>query len=274
VKYFEFVFHIEPTEVFRDVVLAYIEDLPFDSFEDTETGLKAYTTDPDLQPENILPMFADLVEANIVVHRNEVEPKNWNEEWEKNFSPIMVKDQILIYAPFHLVDHAFAYRIVIEPKMSFGTGHHSTTFLMCEMMLGMELQGLTMLDMGCGTGVLAILAEKLGASSVDAIDIDDWAFANTKENLERNNSLRVQAFMGDAELLVDQQYDVILANINRNILVNDQKKYDRCLKSGGYILISGFYTSDISILLQSFNDYELIEELSQNDWACLRLRKI
>jgi ribosomal protein L11 methyltransferase len=274
VSYFEFDFKIDPIVPFRDVVLAYIEDLSFDSFEEYPGGLKAYTTEASLKPEFVLSLLEELRgEASIEVIRTEIETKNWNEEWEKNFNPIRVHDQILIHAPFHHIEESFPHRIIIEPKMSFGTGHHSTTWLMCEMILGLDLKDKVVLDMGSGTGVLAILAEQRGAKNIDAIDIDEWAFENCKENLERNNCSRIQAYMGNADLLQGKSYDVILANINRNILVNDQTIYSSCLASGGEILLSGFYQSDIPIILSAFSNYDLVKESEQNDWACLRLRK-
>jgi ribosomal protein L11 methyltransferase len=274
VSYYEFDFRIDPIIPFRDVVLAYIEDLSFDSFEEYPGGLKAYTTEASLEPDYVLSLLEELRgEASIEIVRTEIETKNWNEEWEKNFNPIRVHDQILIHAPFHLIDESFPHRIIIEPKMSFGTGHHSTTWLMCEMILGLDLKNKTVLDMGSGTGVLAILAEQRGASSVDAIDIDEWAFENCKENLERNGSSHIQAYMGNAELLAGKSYDIILANINRNILVNDQAIYSSCLASGGEILLSGFYRSDVPIILSAFSNYDLVKESEQNDWACLRLKK-
>ncbi len=273
-NYFEFDFKIDPIVPFRDVVLAYIEDLSFDSFEEYPGGLKAYTRDSTLETSFVLTLLEDILsEASIEIVRTEIATKNWNEEWEKNFTPIRVHDQILIHAPFHNVEEHFPHRIEIEPKMSFGTGHHSTTWLMCEMILGLELHDKTILDMGSGTGVLAILAEQCGAKTIDAIDIDEWAFENCKENLERNGTQKTMTLLGDASLLTGKTYDIILANINRNILVNDQPIYSKCLKSGGEILLSGFYTSDVPIILAAFENYDLIKQSEQNDWACLRLKK-
>jgi ribosomal protein L11 methyltransferase len=177
-----------------------------------------------------------------------IEATNWNAEWEKSFDPISVDGACLIRAPFHEIQGDYKFVITIEPKMSFGTGHHATTHLIISEMLQMEWDGLDVLDMGSGTAVLAILAEKMGARDIDAIDIDEWAFENAEENASRNDCSKIRCLLGGAELLGDKKYDIILANINRNILLRDMHLYRAVLKDGGKILFSGFYEQDVTEL--------------------------
>jgi ribosomal protein L11 methyltransferase len=274
VNYREFSFVLPQPEEQRDIFLAYVSEFAFDSFSETEEGFNAYTTEASVTAEMIQAALAENLEGmDYELSIREVEQKNWNEEWEKNFEPIVVDDQVLIRAPFHQDSGSFSHEIVIEPKMSFGTGHHSTTYLMVRAMLGIEHTGKNVLDMGCGTAVLAILAELLGAASVEAIDIDDWAYENSVENVGRNSCEKIRCYLGDASLLKDQRYDIILANINRNILIRDKAAYDNVLASGGYLLLSGFYATDVSILLDAFSDYICLHEYSKGGWACLVLQK-
>ena len=196
---------------------------------------------------------------------------NWNTEWEKNFEPIMVNDTVSVRAPFHEKTD-LPYEIVIEPKMSFGTGHHETTHLMIQQLLSADLKDKTVLDMGSGTGILAIMAELRGAKSVDAIDIDDWCYENAMENAERNNCKKIRVFKGDAALLADKNYDVIIANINRNVLINDLPVYYKCLNKGGILLLSGFYREDIPFIKKAATGLGLKESdlLEKNNWISLK----
>ncbi|MCL4152991.1 UNVERIFIED_CONTAM: hypothetical protein GTU68_028847, partial [Idotea baltica] len=203
--------------------------------------------------------------------REEIEQVNWNSEWEKNFTPIEVDELVSIRAPFH-PNPNLKYDIVIEPKMSFGTGHHETTHMMVQHLLKMDLTNKKVLDMGCGTGILAILAEMKGATPLDAIDIDNWCYLNSIENVERNNCKHISVYEGDASLLINKKYDVIIANINRNILLNDIKIYADCLNAGGVLLLSGFYQEDIPIIdaeVSKFN-MKLEEFIERNNWVALK----
>jgi len=200
-----------------------------------------------------------------------IEDENWNAKWESNFDPIWVTDQMIIRAPFHAQPSGVKYDILIEPKMSFGTGHHATTFLVAKAMLEMNWQGKCVLDMGAGTGVLGILAQKMGASEVDAIDIDEWAFENMKENNERNGT-SMSMHMGGAELLESApKYDVILANINRNILTRDMTYYAQTLKSGALIMFSGFYVQDEQDIKDAAADcgLEFSHSSAKEQWAMM-----
>jgi len=201
----------------------------------------------------------------------EIEQVNWNHEWEKNFEPIVVDNEVSIRAPFHK-NPGLAYDIVIEPKMSFGTGHHETTHLMVQHLRALDLKGKQVLDMGCGTGILAIFAEMRGAGSVDAIDIDNWCYENSLENVERNQCKTISVYEGDSSLLKPNSYDLIIANINRNILLADMEIYIQSLKEQGILLLSGFYTEDIEIINAAAekNGLLLDKKLERNNWVGLK----
>ncbi|MEO0902266.1 MAG: 50S ribosomal protein L11 methyltransferase, partial [Bacteroidota bacterium] len=211
--YIEFKFDIEPREPFSDILMAELGELGFESFVETESGVLAYILESDWQEGMLNDLF---VLQNSDVHiswtQKNIAQQNWNAEWEKNFHPIHVDGVCAVRAPFHSPENV-QYDIVIEPKMSFGTGHHETTYMMLKRILDLDFSGKTVLDMGCGTGVLAILAEMKGAGKVDAIDIDEWCYINTKENIERNRCENIDAFQGDVGLIKEKKYDVILANI-------------------------------------------------------------
>nr|MBA3900646.1 50S ribosomal protein L11 methyltransferase [Bacteroidota bacterium] len=208
----------------------------------------------------------------------ELKSENWNQEWEKNFTPVIINDQCVIRAPFHDPFPNVRFEIIIEPKMSFGTGHHETTALMADSMLDHAFDGIlnkSVLDMGCGTGVLAILAAMIGAKEVAAIDNDEWAFANTCENILVNNYNSIKAELGDAKLLQGRKFDTILANINRNILLNDMPAYEDSLVSGGNLLMSGFFNTDIEVLKNKAISLGLkpVGEKSLHNWTILHFIK-
>lgn len=273
--YLGYHFTIEPKELGSEILVAELGELPFESFVESEFGLTAYIQ-KELWKEDIL---ADLfvlqsLEFNISYTIEEIEQVNWNEEWEKNFEPIEVDDICHVRAPFH-PKTAAQYDIVIEPKMSFGTGHHETTHMMIQHLLHLDVQGKKTLDMGCGTAILAILAEMKGAQPIDAIDIDNWCYLNSIENAARNNCQYITVYEGDAALLVDQKYELIIANINRNILLADIPAYTKCLLPGGILLLSGFYEEDIPFLEASCvaNGLQYVSKLQRNNWVSLKFEK-
>ena len=273
--YIAYHFTIEPAELGSQILIAQLEETSFESFEETEEGVSAYVQ-KDVWSENILNEIEILTNENFKISytTNEIEPVNWNEEWEKNFSPIDVDGICHVRAPFHPATNA-KYEIVIEPKMSFGTGHHETTHMMIQHILETDFSNKKTLDMGCGTAILAILAEMKGAQPIDAIDIDNWCYLNSIENAERNNCKHISVYEGDASLLVGKKYDVIIANINRNILLNDMQQYVDCLNENGILFLSGFYTEDIPVISESCTSKGLtyVKQFERNNWVALKFVK-
>ena len=270
--YIGYHFTIKPLEPGVEILIAELGETPFESFIETENGISAYIqkqywNDDILNDVQIL--GSD--EFDIEYTFEEIEQVNWNEEWEKNFEPIDVDNTCRVRAPFHEKTNA-RYDIVIEPKMSFGTGHHETTYMMIQHLLETGLENKKTLDMGCGTAILAILAEMKGAKPIDAIDIDNWCYLNSIENAERNNCQHISVYEGDASLLDGKSYDVIIANINRNILLNDMEQYVACLNKGGLLFLSGFYEEDIPAINASCTEKGLtfIKKLSRNNWVSLK----
>jgi ribosomal protein L11 methyltransferase len=273
--YIAYYFELVPLTPYKDILVAELGYAGFESFVETETGVTAYIQKTEWH-ENILDgiYILNSDEVSIKYSFGEIEQTNWNAEWEKNFNPIEVDGQVTVRAPFHEKPKT-AYDIIIEPKMSFGTGHHETTHMMIQHILKNDVEGKSVLDMGCGTGVLAILTEKRGARSIDAIDIDHWCFENSNENVERNKCEHISVFEGDASLLGGKKYDIIIANINRNILLNDMKSYAESLNANGTIFLSGFYTEDISMLEEECTKYhlKLIDSIERNNWASLKFER-
>lgn len=241
-------FHVRPKNPGTDILLAELSQLPFDSFEETDSGLSAYI-DSELWKEQLLDKVEILQNASFQIDYTveSIPVTNWNETWEQQFSPITVDAKLHIRAPFH-PSGDYPLEIVIMPKMSFGTGHHETTFLMSKMLLSQNLSNQKVLDMGSGTAILAILSEKLGATDIDAIDIDPWCFENANENIQLNQSRHIVVHQGDAKLLGNKSYHVIIANINRNILLQDMPAYCKVLELGGRLFLSGFYDDDFPMI--------------------------
>ena len=270
--YIEYNFTFSPKEPISEILIAELGNVGFESFVETENGVTAYIQKTDWSAEILADVFVlNSDEFSIEYNQNEVPQTNWNAEWEKNFEPIQVDDLVSIRAPFH-ENPNLKYDIVIEPKMSFGTGHHETTHMMVQHLLQLDLENKKVLDMGCGTGILAIFAEMKGAKPLDAIDIDNWCYENSVENVTRNNCKNISVYEGDATLLVDKKYDVIIANINRNILLMDMKVYTNCLQEGGILLLSGFYEQDIPVIDAEVIKYGLKLEkfIQRNNWVALK----
>jgi ribosomal protein L11 methyltransferase len=270
--YIEYNFTFSPKEPISEILIAELGNVGFESFVETENGVTAYIQKTDWSAEILADVFVlNSDEFSIEYNQNEVPQTNWNAAWEKNFEPIQVDDLVSIRAPFHKNPN-LKYDIVIEPKMSFGTGHHETTHMMVQHLLQLDLENKKVLDMGCGTGILAIFAEMKGAKPLDAIDIDNWCYENSVENVTRNNCENISVYEGDATLLVDKKYDVIIANINRNILLMDMKVYTNCLEAGGILLLSGFYEQDIPVIDAEVIKYGLKLEkfIQRNNWVALK----
>lgn len=273
--YIAYHFTVAPKELGTEILIAELGEKPFESFVETENGCTAYIQ-KSLCQDNLLEDIYILQSPEFTISYTveEIEQVNWNEEWEKNFEPIDVDGKCHVRAPFHPKTNA-EFDIVIEPKMSFGTGHHETTHMMIQHLLEMNIENLKTLDMGCGTAILAILAEMKGAKPIDAIDIDNWCYQNSIENAQRNNCQHITVYEGDASLLKNKLYHLIIANINRNILLNDIKQYAECLHSNGIILLSGFYEQDIPYLDAACIENGLIfqKKIVRNNWASLRYIK-
>jgi ribosomal protein L11 methyltransferase len=270
--YLAYHFTIEPKELGSEILIAELGEKAFESFVDSDFGIVAYVQ-KELWTETILADIEILgsPEFTISYTVEEIAQVNWNEEWEKNFEPIDVDHICHVRAPFHPKTKA-EYDIVIEPKMSFGTGHHETTHMMIQHLLETDVRGLRTLDMGCGTAILAILAEMKGAEPIDAIDIDNWCYLNSIENAERNNCKHIAVYEGDAALLKGKKYDVIIANINRNILLNDMQQYVDCLNPNGTLFLSGFYNEDFDAINESCTEKGLlfVKKLERNNWISLK----
>lgn len=273
-SYLEFDFKINPLTPWNEILMAELIEIGFDSFTEENDGILAY-----IQKD----LFSEEQLENVgILHREDIEISftyqempniNWNEEWEKNFSPINVEDKVLIRAEFHDPDPTM-HEIVIQPKMSFGTGHHPTTHLMIQQMLEMDFEGKKVLDMGCGTSVLAIFAKQKGAAEVTAIDIDEWSVENSIENAQRNG-VDLKISQGTAENLGNEMFDIILANINRNILISDIPDYVSVLNNGGKLLLSGLCFFDVNDILEVCTSQGLILENQQQreEWISLLLKK-
>ena len=270
--YISYSFIVFPKEPATEILIAELGEVGFESFTENEDGITAYIQKKDWHKdilEDIQILNSD--EFKISYESAEIEQVNWNTEWEKNFEAIQVNDQISVRAPFH-ADPKLEYDIVIVPKMSFGTGHHETTHLMLQQLLDLDLAGRSVLDMGCGTGILAIFAEMKGADKIDAIDIDSWCYENSIENAEKNKCNNITVYQGDAALLKEKSYDLIIANINRNVLLQDIAIYSRNLAKKGVLLLSGFYKEDIPIIDKEAQRYNLCLEktLEKNNWVSLK----
>ncbi|MEZ7901398.1 MAG: 50S ribosomal protein L11 methyltransferase [Flavobacteriales bacterium] len=248
-NYYHCHFELKEPQPWSEILVTYLGELNFESFQNEGNTLDAYIQHKEFDLKKVEEVLKTIDTEILKFTHILIEDENWNAQWEKNFEPIYIDKHCIIRAPFHEKEEGFDYEIIINPQMSFGTGHHQTTYLVMKAMFGIDFENTTVLDMGSGTGILAILAEKLNCKSALAIDIDEWAFQNTIDNIELNSCKKIEVLEGGAELLTEaNKYELVLANINRNILVNDMKQYVSSMKKGGIIYMSGFYTSDVSII--------------------------
>lgn len=276
-KYFEVTFTTTPcNETVNDVVSALAGEIGFESFVEWENGVQAYVQQSLFDEESLKEMIANfpLPDTQIVYEIKEAEDKDWNEEWEKNFfQPIVIGDRCCIHSTFHKDTPKTEYEILINPQMAFGTGHHETTSsIICEL-LDADLEGKSVLDMGCGTSILAILASMRGADPVTAIDIDDWCVNNSRDNIELNNIHNIKVELGDAALLEGREpFDVIIANINRNILLADMDRYAACMHPGSELFMSGFYVQDIPAIREKAESLGMtfVHHREKNNWAAVK----
>jgi len=276
-NYYELLFTTQPTEDYQqDLLINELGEIGFDTFEEVEQGFKAYIPSADFNRELLdehLEEYRSMFDFSYEI--NLIPQKNWNEVWESNFEPIQIRDKVFVRATFHQPKPEFDYEIVIDPKMAFGTGHHETTSMMMDMMLDADFNGKDVLDMGCGTGILAILASKLGAKDITAIDYDPVCYESTIENSALNDITNIKAICGSKEAIPDEQFDIIFANINRNILLDQIWRYSEVLKQGGEIYFSGFYeTLDLDIIKEEAGKYRLkyVAHQKTKEWVAAKFK--
>ncbi|MCL2414268.1 MAG: 50S ribosomal protein L11 methyltransferase [Bacteroidales bacterium] len=266
------VHHQEPMQT--EILIAQLGELGFDSFVENSNELSAYIPSENFSENDIFSLVKSSPNINSFSVKK-IEEQNWNSVWESSYEPVRFDNFCTIRAPFHEPVSDVKFDLIIEPKMSFGTAHHETTSLMIEWLRSEPVKGKRILDMGCGTGILAILAKKLGAEFVEAIDNDEWAFENTKENILRNETSEIYVELGDAENLKGKKFDLIIANINRNILIRDMPMYVETMSKNAVILLSGFYKSDLDAVSKSCvdNGLQYISHLEKNNWAAAKFVK-
>lgn len=262
----------------NDILMAQLSMLGFESFEETENSLLAYIQESDFSKEALEEIPAcKLLSDNGKLKIEYIKEQNWNKVWESNYPAVLIADRCYIYAPFHEKRPEIEFNILINPKMAFGTAHHETTSQIIELVLDENLEGKEILDMGCGTGVLALLASMKGAGHIDAIDNDPWAFSNIEENIVLNNISNITPLLGDASLLtVKEKYDIIFANINKNSLLRDIPAYSGVLKSTGTIYFSGFYEADLRQVKTKAKEssLEYLKHISRNNWVAAVFQKV
>ena len=257
-------------ENLKNMFMELLGEIGFDSFMDTDEGFEAYCQEPALDENELNDIMQMEQFANVKLLKKELIPdQDWNATWEASYEPVIINEFCRIRAPFHKVEGSYKYDLIIEPKMSFGTAHHETTSQIIELMLQSDFSGLNLLDMGSGTGVLAILAKKLGSATTVAIDNDEWAYRNALDNIRLNNENDIIVELGDANSLNDRQFDIILANINRNILLRDMKEYVKSLVDGGKIFFSGFYEEDLVLITKEAERLGLkyVNHVTKNNWT-------
>ncbi len=266
----------EITEEESDIIIAHLSQAEFESFETANQGVKAYIQTSLINQEDIDAIILNLKTLyTFTTEIKAMENVNWNEEWEKDYDPVFVNDHCVIRAPFHKISPKPEYDIVIEPKMAFGTGHHETTFLISDILFSKRLKNKVICDAGTGSGILSILASKLGAKSIFAYDIDQWSYNNTKENIKINKIENVEIKKGNVSLLKGKNYDIILANINRNILLKDVTQFSLSLQKSGILIVSGFYSQDLPIIISEFAKQKLKLDTfkKKNNWVVAIFKK-
>jgi len=276
-NYTELNFSITPQTPFQDILIAELAEIGFESFEETENGLLAYIQEPlldETQLKGLDILTNDLVQIQYTL--KQIPEQNWNALWESNYDSVLIDNRCYIRAPFHPTNPDMEFEILIEPQMSFGTAHHETTANMIKLLLNEDVKDKSLLDMGCGTGVLAILAHKKGANPICAIDNDEWAYRNSVENVKKNKTNSIEVLLGDAALLKNKTFDLIFANINKNILLADMKIYSQCLNKNGHLFMSGFYLFDLKDIQKKAVSLglEYKSYITDNDWVVVKFTKI
>lgn len=271
-NYIELNIEFKALEPWRDILVSQLAEEGFESFVETNTGLLSYIAEKEFE-ESMLASLKN-IEAIDQFRTKVIQDQNWNATWEENFDPVIVEDKLAIIAPFHKEEFSQSMVITIQPQMSFGTGHHQTTWLASKRFFDLDLSDKSVLDMGTGTGILAILAEILGAKSVYAPDIDEWSYNNAQENIALNNCNKIEVALGDDQLLRGRSFDVIVANINKNVLLQQFPTYAEVIVDGGTLLISGFFETDKEDLVQAAGKLGFIFEqiFTKDEWALVQFK--
>jgi len=276
-EYTEVDIRLKEVNPYSDILVARLNEIEFESYSEYECGLKGYVKTQLLDQdalENILSEISERTEISFTIQK--LKKQNWNAHWESNYQPVFINENCVIRADFHNVIPEIEYEIIITPKMSFGTGHHPTTSLVMNAMFDLEFKGKSVLDVGFGTGILSILASILGASNLVGVDVDNWAFENAQENALLNNISDIHFVHGDISSVINKKYDVILANINRNTILNDLKSYVEVMYESADIILSGFLTEDVPVILKESAKFglELIVSKNKEKWQMLHLRRV
>ena len=272
-NYVEVTVEFERTHPWRDVLISQLDQIGYESFAETKTALLSYIPENAFDQDKL--SYIEEIDDVVSVTTKIIEDQNWNAKWEENFDPVLVEDKLVIKAPFHKEEFQVKMEVIIQPQMSFGTGHHQTTWLISRFLFDQDLKGKKVLDMGTGTGVLSVIAEKKGAEFIYAPDIDEWSFNNAKENVILNECSKIQVALGGAELLKNKSFDFVIANINKNVLVEQFSVYSDCMPEGGKMVISGFFTTDTEDLTNEAQKHGFIFEqtISKEGWAMMVFNK-
>ena len=276
-EYIEIDIRLKLANPYAEIFIARLNEIKYESFSTDEFGLKAYIRSDLFNKKKLTEIVDDISSfTKIDLSINAIKKENWNADWENNYSPVHINKDCVIRAHFHARFPNIELEIIITPKMSFGTGHHETTFLVMNQIFELNLEGKQVLDIGSGTGVLSILASKLGAKKIVGIDIDKWAYENAIENSKLNNISNIQFIEGTAESIGKKMYDVVLANINRNIILADIQKYTRAMRPKSDMILSGFLKQDVKIILNKIKQlkFNLVASKNKNKWQMLHLRRV